>query len=117
MTKISDGLTLVAARVQSELDRRSWNPNDVYSRARVDPKTLQKVLDGEAIRSDSRQRLIVAFGWPEDAWDRIARGEDLDDEEPPPWSELLTAMRQVSEGLEHLARELDRRLPREGGRP
>lgn len=106
------GRQQVAERVAEELSRRGWNPSEVYRRGGIDQKTLQKVLDGLTIRSDSRRRLTDLFGWPPDAFDRIARGEEPAPPPPSdkavPWEELLAGQRELSERLEHLAALLER---------
>lgn len=107
------GRQRVAERVAEELSRRDWNPSEVYRRGGVDQKTLQKVLDGLTIRSDSRRRLTDLLGWAPDAFDRIARGEEPTPPAAPgdqaaPWEELLAGQRDLSERLEQLAALLER---------
>lgn len=106
------GRQQVAERVAEELSHRGWNPSEVYRRGGVDQKTLQKVLDGLAIRSDSRRRLTDLFEWPPDAFERIARGEDPAPPPPdggaPPWDQLLAGQREIVSEQQALRIRLER---------
>jgi hypothetical protein len=105
----SPDLGFIARRVEAEMATRGLSPNDVYKESRVDPKTLRKVLDGEKVQGDSQRRLAAYFGWADDAFARMGRGE-----EPIPLAglsgdrvdRLLDALENVVTRLEAVADEL-----------
>jgi hypothetical protein len=74
MTKT--GWEAVAERLRAEIERRGATPNEIYLQTRVDPKTLEKLLRGEAVRADVRRRLSRYFGWTELGIDQIRNGDE-----------------------------------------
>lgn len=90
MKATDDGWALVVDRVRSEIEARQLSPNEIYLRSRLDPKTLDKILSGQRVRSDAARRLTRAFGWTEESLLRIERGEEPIEEQPQAASRVMS---------------------------
>lgn len=109
-----DGRARIARAVQWAIDELAISKTRLADEAGVDFRTLQRLLDGDNVRAAQKSKLARYLGWPGNAFDLIADGED-----PPPLpaslqprsiEERVNALESRFERIDAAVRRIEKRL-------